>query len=86
MLSNVLAISSSATQIYLCTIVLTLFQRPKSSVVQESLRKMVFASQCLRTDVQKSNQDMSSYTEQVISSARDVVKAAQALAASIEQK
>jgi len=47
---------------------------------------MVFASQCLRTDVQKSNQDMSSYTEQVISSARDVVKAAQALAASIEQK
>lgn len=47
---------------------------------------MVFASQCLRTDVQQSNQDTAAYTEQVIGSARDVVKAAQALAASIEQK
>ena len=55
-------------------------------MVQESLRKMVFASQCLRTDVQRSNQETSTYTEQVINSARDVVKAAQALAASIEQK
>lgn len=47
---------------------------------------MVFASQCLRTNVQHTNQDMGAYTEQVIGSARDVVKAAQALAASIEQK
>lgn len=55
-------------------------------MVQESLRKMVFASQCLRTDVQQSKQDTAAYTEQVIGSARDVVKAAQALAASIDQK
>ena len=61
-----------------------LTQRPKS-IVQESLRKMVFASQCLRTNVQQTKQDAAAYTEQVISSARDVVKAAQALAASIEQ-
>lgn len=47
---------------------------------------MVFASQCLRTDVQQSKQDTAAYTEQVIGSARDVVKAAQALAASIDQK
>ena len=54
--------------------------------MQESLRKMVFASQCLRTNVQQTKQDTGTYTEQVIGSARDVVKAAQALAASIEQK
>ena len=60
-------------------------QRPKSSVVQESLRKMVLASQCLRTEVQKSDQqDMTGYTEKVIGSATEVVKAAQALAASLE--
>jgi len=46
---------------------------------------MVLASQCLRTEVQKSDQqDMTGYTEKVIGSATEVVKAAQALAASLE--
>ena len=46
---------------------------------------MVLASQCLRTEVQHSDQqDMPAYTEKVIGSATEVVRAAQALAASLE--
>jgi len=46
---------------------------------------MVLASQCLRTEVQDSDQqDMPTYTKKVISSATEVVRAAQALAASLE--
>ena len=46
---------------------------------------MVLASKWLRTEVQHSDQqDMPTYTEKVIGSATEVVRAAQALAASFE--
>ena len=54
-------------------------------MVQESLRKTVLASQCLRTEVQHSDQQgMPAHREKLIGSATEVVRAAQALAASLE--